>query len=288
MIQARNITYCYGRKQVLRNINLHVKKGENLVLFGADEAGKTTLLHCIMGFQKNYEGELVLFGGTVRQMTKQMYQRIRFVPDDIIREPHMTAGQYLKWASGRSAAYNHTLEGELCAKWEPELQEQLMEMTFEDNKLVQIIAALCAMPDVLLLDEPGNFLSRGICREVMECVHRAVQKGMTALVAAENYEDVWGYCTQYAYIKDGKIWKTGTDAHAPRCKIVTARGGSQSCLTDNMELIAGTGTDRCSYIYKDDMHRLAQIMEQAACDDWTVESMTLREELEQDVSRWEC
>ena len=82
-MELKNISYIYGKNQILDSVNLKFNEKCFSVLFGADDAGKTTLLHLIMGFIPHYRGDVVWESDTP--------PIIRFVPDDIIWEKRMTA-----------------------------------------------------------------------------------------------------------------------------------------------------------------------------------------------------
>lgn len=287
MVDIKEVSHYYGKCKSLDNISLQIKEGECLVIFGADDAGKTTLLHIMMGFITKHEGGVRILGKSPLKFSREERRQIRFVPDDIIREQHMTAAEYLKWAESVTPQYDWKLQGQLCDKWKIRVEEPVLEMTFQNNKLVQFIAALCAKPRLLLLDEPGNFLDREVCSQWMECVREQTKKGMTAVVTAESFEKVGEYCSRYVYMRNGTLQYEGKVKKAQRWKVVTVSGGNQEYLKQNMEQIIVRTDGRVCYMYNKEMSRLADIIKRAGCKDWIVEEMTLAEELERDTSRWE-
>ncbi|MDU3457510.1 MAG: ABC transporter ATP-binding protein/permease [Peptoniphilus harei] len=72
-IEVKNLYYKYtsSREYVLKNINLHINKNEKIAIFGMNGSGKTTLIKLIMGFYRNYEGNILINGIEVRNIDKE-------------------------------------------------------------------------------------------------------------------------------------------------------------------------------------------------------------------------
>lgn len=277
-MDIRNVSYSYGKHRALDHVNLNINEKNFSVLFGADDAGKTTLLHLIMGFNPKYQGEILWEEG--RPM-------LRFVPDDIIWEKSMTVGQYMKFAGKASSRYDEELQSQLCEEFSVSLDAQLLDLTYQENKMAQIITALCAIPDFLILDEPMNFLDSGTYLKLLDILQEMNRKGMGILLAAEKYENVKERCSCYAYLKEGKIIASG-EVPVPdyRKKIVTVTGGRQDSLSAVMEKVSDLGEEKAAYLYQNSMEELPAILNEVEARDFIVEEMTLEEELESDFSRW--
>lgn len=71
-IEVKNLYYKYtsSREYVLKNINLHINKNEKIAILGMNGSGKTTLIKLIMGFYRNYEGNILINGIEVRDIDK--------------------------------------------------------------------------------------------------------------------------------------------------------------------------------------------------------------------------
>lgn len=279
-MELNNISYSYGKHQALDQITLQINEKNFSVLFGADDAGKTTLLHLIMGFAPMYQGDIV--------WDSDKAPIIRFIPDDIIWEKSMTVGQYMGFARKAALRYDQELQSRLCEEFAVPLDGQLLDLTYQENKVAQIVTALCANPDFLILDEPMNFLDSGTYLKVLDLLQERNQKGMGILLAAEKYEDAKGRCGSYAYLKEGKIIASGEVPDPDyRKKIVTITGGRQEGLNAVMDKVADMGEEKAAYLYGGAMEELPAILNEAGGRDFTVEELTLEEELEEDYSRWE-
>lgn len=287
MVRMKNVTSQYNGVQVLKDVNLAVEEGDFLVLFGEDDAGKTTLLHILMGFNTSYSGKVALMGNRPNNLNIEQRSRVRFVPDSLIVEPGMTGADYLQYAKDAAGAYDEALQRALCEESNISLQKELKCMSAQENKLVQVIGAVCAGPRLLILDEPSNFLEKQAYALLLKHLGQWNREGTTVLLAAEQYEDARGFSSRYAYLKNGRISVySSVPSREQRGKIVTVVGGKDEVLKKYLPKCISRYDGKAAYYYKGDMQRLAQILYHAACEDWAVEEPTLREELDGDFSRY--
>ena len=77
MIEIENVWLRYGAKEILKGVNLHVKKGETLVILGASGSGKSTLLKLIIGLLKPSEGTVRVDGKNISLMTEEELNKER-------------------------------------------------------------------------------------------------------------------------------------------------------------------------------------------------------------------
>lgn len=288
IVQVEELTYNLKNESILQNINLNMDQGDFLALFGEDDAGKTTLLHLLLGFDMKYSGKAEIFGVNANVFDQTMRQQIRFVPDDILWEKEITPVDYFNFVSANNANYNREFQAELCEKYEIEVKEPVLNMTYRNNKLVQIIAAISAVPKLLILDEPVNFLDVKTYRRVLEDLCRLQAIGTSIFVAAEKYADVGGYCNAYAYMKEGSIvcQKKVPDPDY-RWKIVGVSKGNSEILDQYMDQFLFCRRNVNYYLYCGDMVLLPEYLKCSGCLDCSVEELTLEEEINRDYARWE-
>lgn len=77
MIEIENVRLRYGAKEILKGVNLNVKKGETLVILGASGSGKSTLLKLIIGLLKPSEGNVRVDGKDISLMTEEELNKER-------------------------------------------------------------------------------------------------------------------------------------------------------------------------------------------------------------------
>ena len=200
MISLKNVSLDIKGVKVLDKISADARKGDYIVINGPDDSGKTSLLKVIAGLAPTFEGKMSLFGKNSEDFTEAEEQRICFVPDDLIQEDKMTVREYLDWSRECSDYYSDVIEASLIKRLEIDYNAQIRALSKNKNKCVQLIAAVASGADVLLLDEPDNFLDEDTLNKWLR-IFNAINIGgktiiMTActgsvLAEANRSEKVW-------------------------------------------------------------------------------------------------
>ena len=158
MIKINKVSLKIGRRTVLNNISGEIEKGDFIILKGKDDSGKTSFLKILAGMIVDYSGEVYVFGKKMDYESAAAAERIFYVPDDLIDSKWMTVRDYFEWTKERSEFYSDYIEASLLGRFEIRRTDSLSELDEDSNKCVQLIAAVSSGADVLLLDEPDNFL----------------------------------------------------------------------------------------------------------------------------------
>ena len=83
MIEVRNLSFAYKKNmpKVLEDISFSMTDGHLIAVLGPNGAGKSTLFKCILGFMKNYDGEIYLNGKEIRSLNrKEMAKIVAYIP----------------------------------------------------------------------------------------------------------------------------------------------------------------------------------------------------------------
>jgi len=80
-IQIEGLHFSYGKEEVLRGIDLHLKNGEVLGVLGPNGSGKSTLMSVICGIRKNWSGKISVMGDNLRDLsTKKLARIVSYIP----------------------------------------------------------------------------------------------------------------------------------------------------------------------------------------------------------------
>lgn len=279
MIEITGLTAESDGYYILDDINISIKKGDFTVLFSSDNESRHALIHCIMGFYRDFTGNIRVGCGM---------EDTRYVPDDILWEENLTAGEYFLMVADKSANYDIRMQEMLCDKLGVDMDVELLDMTYEGNKLVQIIAAMSSKPDLLIIDMPQNFLGSRVRNRIYNMLKKFQSVGTTIIIACDSYEEVKTYCNHYIYIKDGVVKADGYVQDADmRKRIITIEGKKSDTLVKVLGPFIATKNGRSSYAYEYEIRRIPYILSKLGCDDYLIEEMTLEEEINSDYSRWE-
>ncbi len=167
-IEIKNLSFRYGRKWVLRNLNLTIEPGQRVGLVGASGAGKTTLVNLLMRMYDPVSGEILIDGQNIRNVTQDSLRRaIAFIP----QEPTMfNRSLYENIAYGRPAATAkdvHTAARQASAhefimatenKYDTMVGDRGIKMSGGQRQRVAIARAFLKDAPVLVLDEATSAL----------------------------------------------------------------------------------------------------------------------------------
>lgn len=163
VLEARSVSFAYGRDLVLDHVDLHVMPGEFLALVGPNGSGKSTLLKVLMGLLNPLTGSVRLFGadpGTMRERNRLGYvpQRPALAGDLPATVEEVVVMGRLAGAAwyGRLRAHDRRVAEEaLGAVGLLHLRKRRVgELSVGQQQRVFIARALASRPDLLVLDEP--------------------------------------------------------------------------------------------------------------------------------------
>lgn len=288
MIELENITYNYKKFSLLNQVSFSLKKKDFCILFGAQNTGKTLLLHVIMGFVPGYQGNIKLLDTEIIRSSRKSNMKIRFVPKAIAWEDNITIEDYLKMIASVSENYDIELQNKLWQEFQLPTGKKMLQMSYEQNKLIQILTTVCSAPDILVLDEPGFYLDHPVYERVLHYLRIWAKAGKTVLLASQNYPDAAKYANCYVYLKQGQLISFGRINRPDyRHKIVTVTGGNYKYLEEKMDKCIVKEKRTRVYLYTGNMKELPNILYTAQCQDSTIEELTMEEELQKDYSGWE-
>lgn len=110
MIEVKNVTKKFGRKEVLKGVSFTAEKGQITCLIGINGVGKTTIMQAIMSLIPINSGEIFIDGS---KLTKDSYEKITFIPDTITMPPQMRIGDAFAFMADFYQSWNQKRAEEL-------------------------------------------------------------------------------------------------------------------------------------------------------------------------------
>jgi len=210
MIKVEGLNFEYGRKEVLHDINLHIKPGSITALVGPNGAGKTTLMRCIVGLEKPSAGKIFVNGMDVRKKPREVYAHLGYVSDFFGLYDEMTVQQNLEYIGGY-----HQLEGGELKDHVANIAERvgLSERLYQKagtlsrgyRQRLGVALTLIHDPELLVLDEPASGMdpeSRIHFSKFILSLHDA---GHTLLVSSHILAELEDYCTDMLILREGRV-----------------------------------------------------------------------------------
>ncbi len=244
VIAIRNFSFCFGRREILRDVSFDVRQGEYLTIVGPNGAGKTTLLKCVDRILAGGSGEIEIGGrplASYRQ--KELARLISYVPQADGRVFPFTVEQFV--LMGR---YPHLNPFSAIGKEDHLAVEEALELTgtaeFAQRRLdtlsggerqkVYIAAALAQAADVLLLDEPTTFLDYRHGDEVRTLLARAnKQSGVTIVAVSHDVNAAALESDRIVALRDGAVVFCGSPGEIMKPDVLQRIYGTSFLLVDH-------------------------------------------------------
>ncbi|MEM0002916.1 MAG: ATP-binding cassette domain-containing protein [Thermoproteota archaeon] len=216
LLSIKNLKVSYSNIEVLKGINLDVKKGEKVVIIGPSGSGKSTLLKAIDGLVKINEGEIIFDGVKVNnENIIKVRSEIGFVFQNYTLFPHFTLlknvmfplQEVKKLSKEKSEKIaNEALESVGLLE---KAQSYPFEVSGGQRQRAAIARALALNPKLLLLDEPTSALDPEFVGEVLEILEEIAKKGITMIVVTHEVDFAEDVATNVVFIDGGEIIEMG-------------------------------------------------------------------------------
>lgn len=193
-LTVESLTFSYGQKKALDNVNFQINAGECTILLGANGAGKSTLFSLITHLYDTHEGRIELCGFNVQSQSRQALARLGVVFQQTTLDMDLTVLQNLRYHTAL-----HGMSGKLANKRiQEELErlqmyerrgEKVRQLNGGHKRRVEIARALLHKPAILLLDEPTVGLDIPSRQSIVEYVHQLVSEEKIAVLWASHLMD---------------------------------------------------------------------------------------------------
>jgi NitT/TauT family transport system ATP-binding protein len=167
-IVIENKTWSAGDSPVIKNFSLSLGSHEFVCLVGSSGCGKTTLLNCIAGLDKNYDGEILVGQQHTQPRIGYIFQNPCLLPWRTVRE-----NIELALINPKADFIDALLEE---TQLTPVQDQYPQRLSVGMNRRVSIIRAFAVNPDVLLMDEPFVSLDAPTARDVRDLLLRLWQQ----------------------------------------------------------------------------------------------------------------
>lgn len=215
-----NVNFAYGKKQILKDVSLSIKKGEYVVVMGKTGSGKSTLLQLVPALLKPNAGTVYVDGRDVFDRTtdkQQLHTKIGYVfqypeqqlfaknvYEDVVFGPRNVG---ISEIEAEKRAYESI---ELVGLSQDVYDLPINKLSGGEKRRVALAGVLAMKPDYLILDEPLAGLDpegRKQMLQIIDILHR--DAGITIVMVSHDAESTWQYADRVIYIEEGTITKSG-------------------------------------------------------------------------------
>lgn len=195
MMDIKNLTKSFKGKEVLKGIDLHINKGEKIVIIGPSGSGKSTFLRCLNNLEVPDGGEIIFLGkeldssskeiNNIREELGMVFQSFNLFSNyNIIENLILAPVKRKKMTREEALAKARRLLDRIGLKEKEEAYPS--ELSGGQKQRIAIIRALMMEPKLLLFDEPTSALDPMIVREVLDLIKDLAEEGMTMVLVTHE------------------------------------------------------------------------------------------------------
>ena len=222
IIELKNLKKQYGDNVILKNINLHVDRGEVVSLIGPSGSGKSTILRCIVDLESITSGEVLIEGNNLadknvdKKIKKEMLLKTGMVFQTFNLFPHLSVRNNIV-RTLKLVKKKATMEAENIANkmldlvgLSDKIDSFPNELSGGQKQRVAIARALALQPDIMLFDEPTSALDPELVKEVLDIIRKLKQQKITMLIVSHEMNFVREISDRIIVMEKGEILETGT------------------------------------------------------------------------------
>ncbi len=219
VLRVEHLAKSFGQVTALRDVSMHLKKGEVLGLLGDNGAGKSTLVKTICGFQKQDSGQMWLHGQPYEPKSVQharelgvdvVYQDLALIDElsvyqnmFLCREERYSRLPFLNGAKMKREA--RKVLNDIGIRL-PRLDVPVARLSGGQRQSIAVARGVYSNADILLLDEPLAAMGAKEGAMILELIARLKQEGnLSIIMILHNYVHVLESCDRVNMIVDGAI-----------------------------------------------------------------------------------
>jgi polar amino acid transport system ATP-binding protein len=219
IVDIRQLRKRYGDNEVLKGVDLDVRRGEVIAIIGKSGSGKSTLLRCINGLEEFQDGTLHVDGQPLKhddaKAMRELRQHVGMIFQGFNLFPHLSVGR------------NVMLAPTLVRKAQPQANEEAArrllarvglaekfdawpdQLSGGQQQRVAIARALAMQPSVMLCDEITSALDPELVGEVLKVVESLAEEGMTLLMVTHEMNFARKVSDRVVFMHAGRIHEIG-------------------------------------------------------------------------------
>ena len=186
-ISVKNVRHYFGKKEVLKGIDLKIKEGEIFGLLGPSGAGKTTLINLLTGQLKYTAGEILVSGKSVTDFSGKDYQKIGIMMDSFGLYERLNCYDNLKFFCKINGVDEKKIS-EVMELVSLKEAEKTVAMNLSKGMRSRLLLArvLLGSPEILFLDEPTSGLDPATTDSIHKLIREEREKGTTIFLTTHN------------------------------------------------------------------------------------------------------
>lgn len=222
MIKIQNLCKSFGKQMVLKNVNLILHRGENIVIMGKSGIGKSVLIKCIVGLLRHDSGLIEIFGKDILTLNKLELDEIRLKIGYLFQGgalyDSMTVRENLEFPILRSRLFNLS-KADMDSRVDEVLEnvglldahnKMPAELSGGMKKRIGLARTLILKPEIILYDEPTTGLDPLTSSEISHLMLQVQEKYKTSsIIITHDLKCAKLTANNIKLLKDGNFYAEG-------------------------------------------------------------------------------
>ena len=214
IISIEELSKSFGDHEVLRKIDISVKKGEVICIVGSSGSGKSTLLRCINRLEHQTSGKILYHGKEIRDIQKEInkyrsqvgmvFQSFNLFNNMTVLDNCMCCTRKVLHLS-KEEAFDRAITHLKKVGMAPYIHAKPAQLSGGQKQRVAIARALCMNPEVLLFDEPTSALDPEMVGEVLNVMKELAETGLTMIIVTHEMAFARDVSTRTVFMGKGYI-----------------------------------------------------------------------------------
>ncbi|MGA4517001.1 ABC transporter ATP-binding protein [Solibacillus silvestris] len=202
MIEVKNVSKKYKRKQVLKDMSFTAEKGQITCLIGINGAGKTTIMKSIMALTPIDRGEILIDG---KKISKVAYEKITYIPDRLTMSPNYTIAQSFEFMADFYKVWNEQRATELLAFFQLDPSDKISSLSKGNTAKVNLLLGLALDVDYILMDEPFSGIDIFSREQIANVFTSHLIENRGVIITTHEINDIEHLIDKAVLIGDGRV-----------------------------------------------------------------------------------
>lgn len=210
VIKVDRLSKTYGKLLAVDNVSLSVQRGTVFGLLGANGAGKSTTIECILGTKQADKGQISILGCNPQKDRRKLFQKVGVQFQESDYQPEIKVSELCEETA---CLYKTPADWrELCTQFGigSKTKNDVKSLSGGERQRLFIVLALISNPELVFLDELTTGLDAKARRDVWRILSALKEKGLTILLTSHFMDEVEVLCDEICILKNGKVVFYGT------------------------------------------------------------------------------
>ena len=202
ILECRNLSKRYGKKNALDDVSFSVEGGRILGLLGPNGSGKTTFMKLANGLLTPSSGELLIKGNKLGVESKKI---VSYLPDTTYLNDWMKVSQIIKFFKDFYGNFNEKKAYDMLAKLDISPKAKLKTLSKGNKEKVQLVLVMSREADLYLLDEPIGGVDPAARDYILNTIITNYSENASVIISTHLISDIEQVLDDVLFINNGKI-----------------------------------------------------------------------------------